>query len=536
MNFMTSFTSFVNLLKKTFGRICIFSEESCNFAPIFILPQICTHVTQFKKYILTLTVMLFACLSACAGQFTLVIDAGHGGNDPGAVGAVTKEKTINLNVALALGKLIEKNCPDVRVIYTRKTDVFVTLQERANIANRAKANLFISIHTNSAGKDGASAIGAETYTLGMHRAADNLAVAKRENSVITMESGYKQKYQGFDPNKAESYIIFELMQDKYMAQSVKLAQAIQKQYASAGRKNKGVHQAGFLVLRETSMPSILTELGFISNPTEEKFLASTEGVNKMAQSIYEGFRSYRKQLAELDGAPSADAPYLASANGGVSMEHAAEGAAQGIAEDVVPSIRPVKTVPYPTGVQADSVKTTPKAEPAKPTEPKAEPKTQPKAEPKTEPKTEPAKPTTPKAEPKTEPKPQPKTEPAKPATPKTEPKPQPKAEPKTEPKPQPKAEPAKPSAPAAGKPEFRLQLFTSTAERKPGDAAFKGLEAEYYKDGDTYKYTYGRTASYDDILDLKKTISEKFPGVFIVALLDGKRIDLQQAIELSKQK
>lgn len=485
-------------------------------------------MTQLKKYILTLTVMLFACLSACAGQFTLVIDAGHGGNDPGAVGAVTKEKTINLNVALALGKLIEKNCPDVRVIYTRKTDVFVTLQERANIANRAKANLFISIHTNSAGKDGASAYGAETYTLGMHRAADNLAVAKRENSVITMESGYKQKYQGFDPNKAESYIIFELMQDKYMAQSVKLAQAIQKQYASAGRKNKGVHQAGFLVLRETSMPSILTELGFISNPTEEKFLASNDGVDKMARSIYEGFRSYRKQLASIDDAPSADDLYLASANGGSAEQYAADGATQGVEEDVVPSIRPVKTIPYPTAAQADSVKATAKAEPAKPAEPKAESKPEPKPQPKAEPKPEP-KPQ-PKAEPKAEPKPQPKAEP----------KPQPKAEPKPEPKPQPKAEPkpepAKPAAPAAGKPEFRLQLFTSTSVRQAGDAAFKGLQAEYYKDGDTYKYTYGRTASYDDILNLKKTITDKFPGVFIVALLDGKRIDLQKAIELSKQK
>lgn len=247
-----------------------------------------------------------ACVASAATKrpFVLVIDAGHGGKDAGAVGQLTKEKDINLNVALALGRLVEKNCPDVKVIYTRKTDVFVTLQGRAEIANRNKANLFISVHTNSSPVGKAAPMGAETYTLGMHRAADNLEVAKRENSVITQENNYKQTYHNFDPRKSESYIIFEFLQDRNMQQSVDLARAIQRNYTSSGRKNKGVHQAGFLVLRATSMPSVLTELGFISNTEEEKFLHSQEGVATLARAIFEGFKAYRQKHYAQDVAPT----------------------------------------------------------------------------------------------------------------------------------------------------------------------------------------------------------------------------------------
>lgn len=225
--------------------------------------------------------------------FTLVIDAGHGGHDAGAVGAFSKEKNINLRVALAFGKLVENNCSDVKVIYTRKTDVFIPLQTRADIANRNKADLFISVHTNAL-PAGRQAYGSETYTLGMARASANLAVAKRENSVITLESNYQSTYKGFDPNKAESYVIFEFMQDKYMKQSVDLASCIQREYTSAGRPNKGVHQAGFLVLRNTSMPSVLTELGFITTPSEEAYLNSEQGVTELSRSIYNGFLNYRR--------------------------------------------------------------------------------------------------------------------------------------------------------------------------------------------------------------------------------------------------
>ena len=228
------------------------------------------------------------------GKFTLVIDAGHGGKDPGAIGRFSREKNINLSVAKAFGQLVEKNCPDVEVIYTRKTDVFVPLARRAEIANQSQADLFVSIHTNAM-PGRAVARGAETYTLGMARADENLEVAKRENSVILVEEDYKERYEGFDPTSAESYIIFELMQDQYMAQSVDFARLIQKEFrTTGGRADKGVHQAGFLVLRETSMPSVLVELGYISTHDEEAFLNSQNGIRKMSQSIYNAFRAYKR--------------------------------------------------------------------------------------------------------------------------------------------------------------------------------------------------------------------------------------------------
>ena len=240
--------------------------------------------------------VLFATVVVAANKrFTLVIDAGHGGNDAGARGKFSKEKNINLNVALAFGRYVERNCPDVRVIYTRKTDVFVTLHERANIANRNKADLFVSIHTNALPK-GKIARGMETYTLGMHRVADNLDVAKRENSVILYEDNYKQHYEGFDPRSSESYIMFEFLQDRNMAKSVELAKYVQKRAcAEAGRPNKGVKQAGFLVLRETSMPSCLVELGFITTPDEENYLNSSDGVDALGRGIYKAFVDYKRK-------------------------------------------------------------------------------------------------------------------------------------------------------------------------------------------------------------------------------------------------
>lgn len=235
--------------------------------------------------------------SAAPKQFTLVIDAGHGGHDAGAIGAFSKEKDINLRTALAFGRYVETNCPDVRVIYTRKTDVFVTLGGRADIANKAKADLFISIHTNSLPK-GHVGRGLETYTLGMHRAGENLDVAKRENSVILVEKDYKERYEGFDPNSAESYIIFEFMQDHNMARSVELARLVQSNACrTANRQNKGVKQAGFLVLRETSMPSCLIELGFISTPDEERFLNTQAGIDNIARGIYQAFAAYKNKYS-----------------------------------------------------------------------------------------------------------------------------------------------------------------------------------------------------------------------------------------------
>ena len=252
-----------------------------------------------RRWIFTLIMMLAMTISVMAGnRFTLVIDAGHGGHDAGALGSFSKEKNINLKVALAFGRTVERNCPDVKVIYTRKTDVFIPLDERANIANRAKADLFISIHTNAL-PHGKIARGFEVYTLGMHRAADNLEVAKRENSVILEEKNYKQRYEGFDPRSSESYIIFEFMQDRNMAKSVELAKMIQKEVcAQANRPNKGVHQAGFLVLRATSMPSCLIELGFITTRDEENLLNSEQGIEAHARGIFQAFNRYKKKHSE----------------------------------------------------------------------------------------------------------------------------------------------------------------------------------------------------------------------------------------------
>ena len=239
--------------------------------------------------------MLVMTAFAANKRFTLVIDPGHGGHDAGALGAISKEKNINLAVALRFGKYVEQNLPEVRVIYTRKTDVFIPLNERANIANRANADLFISVHTNAlpAGK---IARGFETYTLGMHRAKDNLDVAMRENSVISMEKDYQQRYQGFDPRSSESYIIFEFIQGKNMERSVELARMIQRGVCDgANRPDKGVHQAGFLVLRETSMPGCLIELGFITTPDEERLLNNDSRVDDIARGIYEAFAKYKNK-------------------------------------------------------------------------------------------------------------------------------------------------------------------------------------------------------------------------------------------------
>ena len=259
---------------------------------LFILVALLTLTLCFQP----LSVRAFAD-SAAAGEktsFTLVLDAGHGGKDPGALGkGKGREKNINLAVTLAVGKLVEQNLKDVKVVYTRKTDVFVELDERARIANKAKADLFVSIHTNALpGK--AQGRGSETYTLGMHRAADNLAVAKRENSVISLEKDYESRYEGFDPKSSESYIIFEFMQDQNMEKSVRLADLVQQQFRAAGRPDKGVHQAGFLVLRATSMPSCLIELGYITTASEETYLTSERGVSELAQSIYQAIKKYKE--------------------------------------------------------------------------------------------------------------------------------------------------------------------------------------------------------------------------------------------------
>ncbi|GAO31911.1 N-acetylmuramoyl-L-alanine amidase family protein [Geofilum rubicundum] len=230
-----------------------------------------------------------------SGRFkTVVIDAGHGGRDPGAVGKDVKEKDIVLAVALKVGEYLKRELPEVKVVYTRTTDVFVPLDERAEVANKAKADLFVSIHANAISNP--RIYGAETFVLGLHRSEENLEVAKKENSVIVLEEDYTTKYEGFDPNSPESYIIFELMQNVYLDQSISAASIIQEQFETrVGRRNRGVKQAGFLVLRKTSMPGVLVELGFLSNRSEERFMASEEGQVYLASAIFRSIRDYKNR-------------------------------------------------------------------------------------------------------------------------------------------------------------------------------------------------------------------------------------------------
>ncbi len=225
----------------------------------------------------------------------VVIDAGHGGKDPGTLGRHSQEKDIALSIALKLGKYIEDHVKDVQVIYTRKTDVFIELHERGNIANTNHADLFISIHCNSSPNK--KIYGAETYVMGLNVGERNMEVARKENAVITLENDYSQHYEGFDPNSPESYIVFNLMQNTYLEQSLKFATLVQKQFKErAGRRDHGVRQAGFLVLWKTSMPSVLVETGYLSNPNEEKFLMSDDGQSIIASAIYRAFKNYKTMI------------------------------------------------------------------------------------------------------------------------------------------------------------------------------------------------------------------------------------------------
>ncbi|MBN2263641.1 MAG: N-acetylmuramoyl-L-alanine amidase, partial [Prolixibacteraceae bacterium] len=253
-----------------------------------------------KKFFLLITIIVQFCGSVYAQESTfelktVVIDAGHGGKDPGAIIGEVKEKDIVLDVALLTGKLIKDKYPEVNVIYTRNKDVFVPLADRAEIANKNKADLFISLHVNVFKQS--SIYGAETFILGNHRSEENLKVAQLENSVILLEDDYSTRYEGFDPNSAESYIMFELIQNEFLEQSRFFADQIQNSFINyANRKSRGVKQAGFLVLRRTSMPSVLVELGFISNKNEIVYLVSNEGKQQMAKAIASAFINYKNRI------------------------------------------------------------------------------------------------------------------------------------------------------------------------------------------------------------------------------------------------
>lgn len=390
----------------------------------------------YKRYILYIGICLglltspFCSGSAEAKDFVVVIDAGHGGHDPGAIGKISKEKNINLNVALKLGKQIQKNCPDVKVVYTRTRDVFIPLNRRAEIANDAKADLFISIHTNALANN-RTAKGASTWTLGLAKSDANLEVAKRENSVILYESDYKTRYAGFNPNSAESYIIFEFMQDKYMSQSVHLASLVQKHFRNTCRRvDRGVHQAGFLVLKASAMPSILVELGFISTPEEERYLNTDAGTTTLANGIFRAFLTYKRE-----------------------QEIRLNGSSQTILPEDIPQPEEEKETAPPTG-------------------------------------------TTPKTEEKTV------------------------------------AAQTEDSGPV-----FKIQILTSSRPLGKNDKRLKGLKnVDYYQEGGLYKYTYGASSDYNKVLRTKRSITAQFKDAFIIAFKNGKKMNVNAAINEFKNK
>ena len=513
---------------------------------------------KYLQIVLFVAIMPFVSLADVEKRnFTLVIDAGHGGHDAGAVGAYSKEKDINLKVALAFGRLVENNCPDVKVVYTRKTDVFIPLQRRADIANNNKADLFVSVHTNAL-PAGRQAYGSETYTLGMARANANLAVAKRENSVITLESDYKSTYQGFDPNKAESYVIFEFMQDKFMKQSVDLATCIQRQYASAGRPNKGVHQAGFLVLRNTSMPSVLTELGFITTPSEEAYLNSQQGETELSRSIYNGYLAYRRMHQRGVNDLPANLPLQVAAANDVAQQPAK---ANG---NDTPSTKEVAVVP---------VEAVPTARIAKPDADKNEEKpvteTRRPSQPKTRPVTAQAAPVRKAEEPAAKRTPAVANKPV--ATPKQSATPKQNATSKQSAKPTPKQNAAAKStakdkdtdkakgkhtatkkespketkgkdtkkeqvgARAKQRVTYRIQVGAGKKEIATNDPQFKGLDVTRVKEGALYKYYYGTYHTYAEAQKAQKTEKAKLPAAYIVATVAGKSVTVAEARAKEKE-
>lgn len=425
-------------------------------------------------FILLLGVGLAATAIAADRKFTLVIDAGHGGKDPGTIGKYSKEKTIALNVALAFGRYVERNCPDVKVIYTRKTDVFIPLKERAAIANRNKADLFVSVHVNSV-QSRKPVTGLETYTMGMRRSDEKLSAAMRENEVILIESNYKQNYSGYDPRSPESMIMFEFINEKNMAESVEMAQLIQRNVCStAGRPNKGVKQDVFLVLRETSMPACLVEVGYISTPSEERYLNDKNNIDAMGRGLYQALVAYKNKRV-----------------GG-------------------------KAVQQPKPKAHASVPQQPQAQP----EPKAEPKPEPQPEPK--PKAE-AKPE-PKKAAKSEPQPEPTPLAQLPDTARADSLP---AQPALAQQP---VQAAPPAAESAGEPVFKVQLFISPRRLAKNARQFKGrTDIDSYEEDGMIKYTVGASTNYNEIYRLRKEVLEQFPQAFIIAFRDGQKMNASEA-------
>ncbi len=297
----SKFTPFIRIKNRIKALLLHKFKKQISVLQSFVFMRLINkYFTVIQRTILGIGLCLSLAVQSQDARFTVVLDAGHGGHDPGAMGSNMREKDINLAVTLDLGALLEQNFKDVKVFYTRKTDRYLTLQERADVVNDHHADLFICVHTNSS--PSAAAWGAESYTLGLAKTKANLDVAMRENSVITLEENYKTKYQGFDPNSVDSYIMFEFMQDKYIDRSVDFASTIQKQFKTfCSRADRGVRQAGFWVLHRSACPSVLVEVGFISNPAEERYLSTESGQKEMATGIFNAFVDYKRAHDKKSG-------------------------------------------------------------------------------------------------------------------------------------------------------------------------------------------------------------------------------------------
>ena len=488
-----------------------------------------------KIVLLLITLISFAvAVNAASKPFTLVIDAGHGGHDTGAVGAISKEKNLTLKFAQAFGRMVEKNCPGVKVVYTRKTDRFVELYRRAEIANQNKADLFISVHINALPR-GRVARGFQTYTLGTSKRTgkktgvmQNLEVAKRENSVIFLEKDYKQTYHGYDPNSPESDIMFEYIQDKNMENSVELAKYMQRYVCQAtGRQDMGAQQDNLAVLRLSSMPGCLVELGFISTRDEEQYMNSSRAEEQYARGLFNAFLAYWKKHDKSVTIPfrpepkgqTVDIPKIVpqqeakparaenrkrqSKTEVAQQPVAAEQANQDVASVSASELRVPEAIRRPDlDEQSELLQ-----------EPQPVEQPQPAQQPEPEPVPEPVQP-----------------EPVQQQAPVQQPEPIQQ--------PQPAEQPVQQQAPAPVVilPVFKVQILASSSKVKPGDARLKGHKADYYREGGMYKYTVGASDNYYEIYRLRKSLASAIPEAFIIAFKDGSRMDVNEAIREFKSR
>lgn len=440
-------------------------------------------------FVLALFLSFFVTMASAAGKFVLVIDAGHGGKDAGCVGKVSKEKTLTLRYALAFGKIVERNCPDVKVIYTRTSDRFLELWQRAEIANKNKADLFVSVHINAVAK-GSSVHGYQTYALGRGETTgkkgiqENLEVAKRENSVIYMEKDYQQRYQGFD-NSPESNIMFEFIQDKNMERSVELARLFQKSICAAtGRLDKGAHQNNLAVLRLTSMPACLMELGFISNPDEELFMNAESSTDRYARGFLKAFISYKNKY--FDGL---NVPYRP----------------QDIKETQLAQVVPDEYKEKERQKQQQA------AAAQKRSQPTTQPTTLQSATATKQPSNQNSKSITPPSEGKGEVVPS-------------------------------EGQGVGHTSDGKGKvlssddqeeglPVFKIQILTGRQKLKTTDRQFKGLaDVDCFEEAGMYKYTVGASSDYNAIARQRREILDKFPEAFIIAFKNGQKMNVNEAI------